>query len=138
MHDSFPSCGLVLGDTSRPPRTLLEGSSRRVARELAASIEAQQKEAQASSFVTCKAFTDAYVKALETNDFKWASHSTVSSLFHKNAKLITQDKQSFLGLAAVIRRLNTGTAESTSEFTVEYSDAHPTSSLYFRERVLCL
>lgn len=122
MCTCFPSCGLLLGDTSRPPRTLLEGSSRRVARDLAASIEAQQKEVQASNFMTCKAFTDAYVKALETNDFKWASHSIVSSLFHKNAKLATQDKQSFTGLAAVIRRLNTGNFGSTTTLSVKCVD----------------
>ncbi|GMH41352.1 hypothetical protein BSKO_09262 [Bryopsis sp. KO-2023] len=102
------SCGLFLGDTSRPPRTLLEASSRRIAQRMVDKAEAEKQEEQVYSSGVCQAFTDAYVEALKTKNAKWASGTDVAALFLVDAKLVTHDKQSFVGSTAIIRRLNAG------------------------------
>lgn len=103
------SYGLFLGDTTRPPRSLLEASSRRVAKHIEENLRLKKEETKSSGQNICKSFTEAYTKALREANLKWASEQNVTELFHKEAKLITHDKQTHVGLTAIIRRLNTGT-----------------------------
>ena len=98
----------MLGDTTRPPRNLLEASSRRVARHLETSLQTQRAQVAASSASVCAAFTEAYTTALRKGDTKWASNPAVSALFDPDAKLVTHDQQSFVGLTPILRRLNQG------------------------------
>lgn len=112
LESGIGSGGLFLGDMNRPPRSLLEASSRKVVRNIEQGIRAKQDEKKTSGKMVCMQFTEAYTTALRNGNIKWASNQTVSELFHQDAKLITHDKQTFIGLTAIIRRLNAG--QSTS------------------------
>eukprot|EP00210_Caulerpa_lentillifera_P005528 g5287.t1 len=107
-HIAATNYGLFLGDTTQPPRSLLEASSRRVAKHIEESMKVKQEEKKISGQNICKRFTEAYTKALKNANLKWASEQNVTELFHQEAKLITHDKQIHVGLTAIIRRLNTG------------------------------
>ncbi len=54
------------------------------------------------------AFLDAYMAAIKGGAAKWATEPAVASLFDEEVKLVTQDKQSFYGKPAVLRRLDKG------------------------------
>ncbi|KAK9829151.1 hypothetical protein WJX72_004206 [[Myrmecia] bisecta] len=112
--------------SDRRPSSLLEASARRLALAKHRSEAALNSSAQSIP----QQFIDAYMEAVKAGDAQWASAALVSGLFAEQAKMVTQDKQTYHGKPAVVRRLNKGmetllrmagqeAADAAPDFTVE-------------------
>lgn len=113
----------LCGDLSQPPQSLLEASLRRVYMH---KLERIEKEKRAKKNKGKKElldiekpkqpqiFLDAFLSAVKDGLKTWADGPEVTNILDKDIVLITQDKQTFRGKVAVIRRLNTGMAKLLS------------------------
>ena len=82
-----------------PCKSILEASARRLARHTAAKpSEVQQMQD----------FLHQYMSAVTESNQQWANAIEIADMFASDAVLKTQDKQTFHGRAAVLKRLNTG------------------------------
>jgi len=113
----------LCGDLSRPPQSLLEASLRRVYLH---KLERVEKEKQAKKNKGKKElldvekpkqpeiFLESFLEAVKEGVKTWADEATITNILDKDVVLVTQDKQTFRGKVAVIRRLNTGMAKLLS------------------------
>ena len=62
-----------------------------------------------------QAFANAYLSAVSTGNQQWASAAGIAAMFSADAVLKTQDKQTFYGRPAVLRRLNSGTQQLSTK-----------------------
>ena len=87
-------------------KSILEASARRLQ---------QHEQAAAASHATAQMavvqrFSDAYLLAVSKGDQQWANATQIAASFSPDAILKTQDKQTFYGKPAVLKRLNSGAA----------------------------
>ncbi|DBA76598.1 TPA: hypothetical protein ACH3X2_008648 [Trebouxia sp. C0005] len=87
-----------------PCKSILEASTRRVERHR----HSLDKDTTASQPAAVQTFSDAYLLALAQSDQHWADAVDIAALFTSDIVLKTQDKQTFYGKTAVLRRLNSG------------------------------
>ena len=73
-----------------------------------ASASGSPAAAVLNSEAVAAKFADAFLKAMEAGDLKWASEISLASLFDEQAKMVAPDKQVFVGKTAILRRLNQG------------------------------
>lgn len=85
-------------------KSILEASEKRLQRHQQA-VPLAMAESQA---VTVQLFSDAYLLAVSSEDQQWALATEIAAIFSPDAVLKTQDKQTFYGKQAVLRRLNSG------------------------------
>lgn len=78
--------------------------------------------AASTSAATAQQFAQLFVRALATQNVKWASEEALSSLFDAEAKLKTLDQQLFVGRAAILRRLNGGMEQLSKMVRASLSD----------------
>lgn len=87
-----------------PCKSILEASTRRVERHR----HSLDKLTAASQPAAVQTFSDAYLLALAQSNQHWADAVNIAALFTSDIVLKTQDKQTFYGKTAVLRRLNSG------------------------------
>ncbi len=87
-----------------PCKSILEASTRRVERHR----HSLDKLTAASQPAAVQTFSDAYLLALAQNNQHWADAVDIAALFTSDIVLKTQDKHTFYGKTAVLRRLNSG------------------------------
>jgi len=88
-------------------RSLFEASAYRVAsHEYSDKIKRGQPDVDHKGIPD--KFLELYLAALKDSNTRWASSPEVAALFADSAKLVSQDKQSSNGKAAVLRRLDQG------------------------------
>lgn len=93
-----------VGDTSRPPSSLVEASSRRLA-NFQSRKEADKKETQRG---VVKRFMNATAKAFAEENPMYVNDPSVSGLLHDDIILITYDKMKFFGKKIVQKKINSG------------------------------
>lgn len=98
----------------RPSRKSLQPDSIEPAR-CKSIMEASQKRLQrykqapaALQMAIIQIFSDAYLFALSKGDQQWANAAEIAASFSPDAVLKTQDKRTFYGKPAVLKRLNSG------------------------------
>ena len=96
-----------------PCKSILEASTRRVERHR----HSLDKLTAASQPAAVQTFSDAYLLALAQNNQHWADAVDIAALFTSDIVLKTQDKQTFYGKTAVLRRLNSGVS-ATGHFVL--------------------
>ena len=87
-----------------PCKSILEASTRRVERHR----HSLDKNITASQPAAVQTFSGAYLLALAQSNQHWADAVDIAALFTSDIVLKTQDKQTFYGKTAVLRRLNSG------------------------------
>ena len=96
-------------DYSRPARTLLEASARRVAQHAHSdSGDRDQAGSALQQTALIVSFMAAYAAAAAAGTANWATFSDVKDMFADDAVLVTQDRQVFKGKQQVLRRLDQG------------------------------
>lgn len=92
-------------------KSIMEASEQRLRRykQAAATTSA------AVQMAVIQTFSDAYLLAVSTGDQQWANAAQIAASFSPNAVLKTQDKQTFYGKPAVLKRLNSGATASGSK-----------------------
>lgn len=88
-------------------KSIMEASERRLHRHKQAVTSSA-----ATQMAVIQSFSDAYLSAVSTGDQQWASTTQIAASFSPDAVLKTQDKQTFYGKQAVLKRLNSGAAAS--------------------------
>jgi hypothetical protein len=107
LKPSFSSGNLSDKDTPlSSARSLFEASMRRVEQNQRSSPGANRPDSEDQGIPL--RFLEAYVTALKDGNTKFASSPAISDMFADSAKLIAQDKQTYHGKAAVLRRLDKG------------------------------
>lgn len=104
----FKKCPNCKSDNPEPAsvcKSILEASERRLQRYKQATTP--QATAQMAIIQT---FSDAYLLAISGGDQQWASATHIAASFSPDVVLKTQDKQTFYGKPAVLKRLNSGAA----------------------------
>ena len=98
-------------DYSRPARTLLEASARRLAQHarIDNDVHDPADSAAAEQTALIAHFMAAYAAAAAAGSADWATSSEVTNMFAEDAVLVTQDKQVFRGRQQALRRLDQGT-----------------------------
>lgn len=95
--------------TQAPPRSLFEAAAIRVASHRWSNTGAEAG-GEVDDCGLPKKFLDAYIAALRDANPRWATESTlVGDMFTSDCKMVTQDKQTFVGKSNVLRRLDNGT-----------------------------
>ncbi len=102
LDSRAPAPGLV--SAPAPCKSILEASTRRVERHR----HSLDKNITASQPAAVQTFSDAYLLALAQSNQHWADAVDIAALFTSDIVLKTQDKQTFYGKTAVLRRLNSG------------------------------
>ncbi|GAB4818713.1 hypothetical protein N2152v2_005759 [Parachlorella kessleri] len=103
-----PAVGDAVAALSKvPSRSLLEASARRLAQSDTMQHSSQAAEAGDTRDVPMR-FLGLYMAAVRDGNAKWTADSEVSNLFEEQVKMVTQDKQTFHGKQAVLRRLDKG------------------------------
>ncbi len=105
-HVSTDGRSPALVTAPAPCKSILEASVRRVERHKQSSSTSSCSTVSQRAQV--QAFSDAYLLALSNGDQQWASAADVAASFAADIILKTQDKQTFYGKPAVLRRLNSG------------------------------
>ena len=97
-------------DYSRPARTLLEASARRLAQHPRTDTEGQEDghSAPAQHIALIVRFMAAYAAAAAAGTSDWASFSEVADMFTVDTVLITHDSGVYRGRQQVLRRLDQG------------------------------
>jgi len=96
-------------DYSRPARTLLEASARRMAQHARGdSGERDPADSAVQQTALIISFMAAYAAAAAAGTANWATFSDVKDMFAEDAVLVTQDRQVFKGKQQVLRRLDQG------------------------------
>ena len=85
-------------------KSILEASERRLQQYKEAAATSQA----ATQMAVIQTFSDAYLCAVSGGDQHWASAAQIAACFSPDAVLKTQDKQTFYGRPAVLKRLNSG------------------------------
>lgn len=98
--------GRQFGVTATSPRSLIEASALRIAKHQSGKSLPGQPDTDHGGVPD--RFLQAYLAALRDFNIRWATESDVADLFADNAKLISQDKQTTTGRAAVLRKLDQG------------------------------
>lgn len=88
-------------------KSIMEASERRLQRHKQAATSSA-----ATQMAVIQSFSNAYLSAVSTGDQQWASAAQIAASFSLDAVLNTQDKQTFYGRQAVLKRLNSGAAAS--------------------------
>lgn len=88
-------------------KSIMEASERRLHRHKQAVTSSA-----ATQMAVIQSFSDAYLSAVTTGDQQWASAAQIAASFSPDAVLKTQDKQTFYGKQAALKRLNSGAAAS--------------------------
>ena len=106
-------------DYSRPARTLLEASARRMAQHARSdSGDRDPAESAVQQTAMIISFMAAYAAAAATGTANWATFSDVKDMFAEDSVLVTQDRQVFKGKQQVLRRLDQGGLQCQHEFLV--------------------
>ncbi|KAL3152203.1 hypothetical protein ABBQ32_001290 [Trebouxia sp. C0010 RCD-2024] len=97
-----PSSKSLQPDSIEPARckSIMEASQKRLQRYTQAPAALQMAIIQL--------FSDAYLLALSKGDQQWANAAEIAASFSADAVLKTQDRRTFYGKPAVLKRLNTG------------------------------
>ena len=91
-------------------KSILEASERRLQQYKEATANSQA----ATQIAVIQMFSDAYLLAVSEGDQHWASAAQIAASFSPDTILKTQDKQTFYGKPAVLKRLNSGALFSAS------------------------
>lgn len=87
-------------------KSILEASERRLQQYKHATATSQAR----TQMAVIQTFSDAYLLAISDGDQQWASATQIAASFSPDVVLKTQDKQTFYGKPAVLKRLNSGAA----------------------------
>ena len=98
-------------------KSILEASTRRVERHR----HSLDKNITASQPAAVQTFSGAYLLALAQSNQHWADAVDIAALFTSDIVLRTQDKQTFYGKTAVLRRLNSGVS-AAGHFVLVHCD----------------
>ncbi len=112
-------------DYSRPARTLLEASARRMAQHARSdSSDRDPADSAAQQTALIISFMAAYAAAAAAGTANWATFSDVKDMFAGDAVLVTQDRQVFKGKQQVLRRLDQG-GQAMSAATFRFKNTGP-------------